>query len=1390
MPPATPHTSARPQPQPAKIVNRLLLKTAAGVAVVGALLFGGAVSPANAAGGTFAVASVTPLTPTVTSGNPASFVINYTCAGAGTCDVAKLSLIAERSNWSYPATNSAPRISVSSGDAYFVTTGAATNPVLTAQGSIPAGTSGQITVTLDTPFAAYIPNGAEWKVSASGSANGSTASPIVSGIVTTTATNGTLTLAKSAPATIVADEDVTYTIAPSYTRPTSAGRGSTGFESITITDPLPAGSTFVSADNGGTYDAATHTVTWVLRPNPGSTVLTAANVTVGATIRFPSTTFSGGQNVTNVATATGKVLPTTGQPAPQVIANASVTRAVAAATYAAGFVKNASTTAVEPGMERFFQLRATNQSNLPVNIRFIDAMPCQLNSVYTQRLVPQLCANPGYVVTHFVASAFGGAAVLPIDGATIAYVLASGATGTYTVPAGDSEVTLAEMGLSTADPISSFEFTYGATVLPAASLALNVFGYTALDFPVGTSDAKMTNCADAAIVKNSVQVAMASAPFCRTLNVAPVKNTPRYEIFQGMTANGGVITTNKPFPLSVTLTDHYGRSPIQPTLTSLLPAGVRVAPGAVPTVTSGNADASLVELTTTTDSATGRQRVTLSWPQATDPAAPLGTVTAPDTKNRTVRLSLQLVADGSVPAGTITTVFGVTDPSVPTFTTRDCDNVVQGDQCQHNLVIPVAASGNAAAEIELNGDLTASGFVGETDYSAAGGTVDWRILLENTGNIGIRDFVAYSMLPRVDDTLDFPAVGTPRGSTFTPVFQGITSLPLGVELQYSAAANPCRPEILSDNPGCVNDWSSVAPADITTVKAIRVNTAPGVTLPPQTRLATDLRLSVPAGTPRDAQANGSVTFIATPVNIGVALSPTESTVRSLIVPETGLEVTSLLNGVAAPAETDAVFAAPGSDMNATFVVRNTGSLRLTDIVVTNTALAAADITCPATELEPGEKMVCTATIPAPAIGSVHTSTVTVTAQPVGAGSAATAVGPVLTRAAEAWAVTEAPAPSMTLTKTVQQVSDSNGNGITDAGDDVDYEFVISNTGNIAQLDLRLIDEMLAQEDIAIRCEPALTALVLAPGETATCATETPYTVRSVDVQAGQLLVNHASVTASTELAGINVLPAYATASLLVEQANPSIVLEKRIGSISDQNANGKVNLGDGILYEFTVTNNGNVPLQAPLVNDELLDDAGIAVTCAESTQPGTLAPGEAITCRAAAEYLVTADDVVATKVVNSASAAAIDPSGANVASATDTVTVQVAKPTADDDDFVTADDGFADASGNDTSKADAASAAASASAANGTASASAANGTASASAANGDAASTASGDAANTANGNASSSTANGNPRTKPLAHTGTSMSVAELAGMIGLLAMLMLAALWLLSRKRGAATR
>lgn len=103
---------------------------------------------------------------------------------------------------------------------------------------------------------------------------------------------------------------------------------------------------------------------------------------------------------------------------------------------------------------------------------------------------------------------------------------------------------------------------------------------------------------------------------------------------------------------------------------------------------------------------------------------------------------------------------------------------------------------------------------------------------------------------------------------------------------------------------------------------------------------------------------------------------------------------------------------------------------------------------------------------------------------------------------------------------------------------------------------------------------------------------------------------------------------------------PAITLDKDYLVVDDVNGNGINDPGDVITWTFNVTNTGNVPVENVTVDDPLLQDLGIAVSC----DPAPIAPGESVLCRSE-EYTITDADAEAGEIRNVATATGEVPPG-------------------------------------------------------------------------------------------------------------------------------------------------
>jgi LPXTG-motif cell wall-anchored protein len=275
-----------------------------------------------------------------------------------------------------------------------------------------------------------------------------------------------------------------------------------------------------------------------------------------------------------------------------------------------------------------------------------------------------------------------------------------------------------------------------------------------------------------------------------------------------------------------------------------------------------------------------------------------------------------------------------------------------------------------------------------------------------------------------------------------------------------------------------------------------------------------------------------------------------------------------------------------------------------------------------------------------------------------------------------------PVASIVLVKSVTGVVDTTGDGLIGVGDTVSYAFSVTNTGNVTLAPVTVSDDMLGLTDAA--CVASL-----APRETLPCSTTGSYVITLADSQAGGVL-NTATATgvppaaaelepvtdtsdAGTTPSGPGTVstvttpgstetpnPTGVTTSVPNDSEDPTedptaltlatpvakIVLWKSISAVADTTGDGWLGAGDTITYTFTVKNTGNVPLAPVTVTDAMLGFTDAA--CVD-----TLAAGATGTCVTTASYVITAADVAAGGVANTAVTTGTPPAAYQLANVTD-----------------------------------------------------------------------------------------------------------------------------------------
>ncbi len=326
-----------------------------------------------------------------------------------------------------------------------------------------------------------------------------------------------------------------------------------------------------------------------------------------------------------------------------------------------------------------------------------------------------------------------------------------------------------------------------------------------------------------------------------------------------------------------------------------------------------------------------------------------------------------------------------------------------------------------------------------------------------------------------------------------------------------------------------------------------------------------------------------------------------------------------------------VFGDAGDVITYTFLVSNTGTVPLTNVVVRDAMLPS--LVCTLASLPVGASNVaCSAnnnsyviTAADEAAGKV-TNVATATAVPPGTITPPTATTPPVITPTPA-----TPVASFTLAKHAS-VADTNGNTVLgDAGDVITYTFDVSNTGTVELQNVRLRDSMLPN----LVCVVA--SLPVGARNVACVPSNNTYSITAADVAAGKVT----NIASASAIPPGSMTPPTASSPPVDTPTLPSpeagFTLAKH-ASVADTNGNTVLgDAGDVITYTFDVSNTGSVALSNVKVSDSKLPN--LVCTIAHLPVGATnvaCVPGNNT-------YVVSPADVAAGRVVNAAIATAVPP---------------------------------------------------------------------------------------------------------------------------------------------------
>ena len=650
------------------------------------------------------------------------------------------------------------------------------------------------------------------------------------------------------------------------------GLGFVGVQNIKVVDPLPAQAVFVSASDGGVYDAATHTVTWSYDKwfwqNPLESTIT---------VKYPEGAVTTSDTVTNKATITAEVM---NDPSTIVSKNSEITH---------GFsVRKPGGRITKAGNDWQYQTRGnlaqwrfggTNSGNTALHFRWEDTLPCTW-STQDAKAAGDSCDQPT-MVGPYRFTVFSKSGYEDNGGWTLEYWTNKGnhetvnytKTTGLTLPEGEW-ITRFTIDTDAAPQTNPQAWLHGTipTNFPNKEPADFTSHYNATlpperyyNYEASPDYVRFQNCASGTVTdKDSGNVVASDDNMCSWMRVRD--EFPSVQAYKVVRTNPVVVGKPATFFINGTAkTKADGGAPTPFTIVDLLPEGFDVddASAIVPEKRSTlkNPDGTPYDLSKVTveieKDFNGTGRTLIRW-NVPDPVEGslystfnvnvLATAAAGQNTNDAMAFMPGDGAKSTTEDKSLrNTNYCIGSRAVDTFDVNKNGSMTDYVcNAATNFNVATTPSMNIAKEVKgnKNADFVPAGEIAEIDPGADGA---YRFTISNAGNTPLTNVVAYDILPYKGDVGVGPAAGQARGSSWQPhlnstnwTFQSvkekpgrdpeITPVPASdITIQYSTVPNPCRGEVLSaggamnDAPvGCTQNAWGPAPADLTTITGFRL----------------------------------------------------------------------------------------------------------------------------------------------------------------------------------------------------------------------------------------------------------------------------------------------------------------------------------------------------------------------------------------------------------------------------------------------------------------------------------------------------------------------------------------------------------------------------------------
>ena len=653
------------------------------------------------------------------------------------------------------------------------------------------------------------------------------------------------------------------------------GVNATGFvqvQDIKVVDPLPAQAEFVSATNGGVYDAGTHTVTWSYDKwawqNPIESLVT---------VKYPEGSVTTADTVSNKATITAAVQndPTTILTKSSEITHGFAVRKPAGRVSKVG---NDYQYQVRKGLTQW-RLGAINTGNTTTHVHFDDTLPCTW-STQDAKAAGDSCDQPT-MVSPYRFNIFGKSGYEDKGGWTFEYWTNKGnhVVANYTET---TDITLPDGEWIT-------RFTIDSDVAPQTSASLWFQGTISSTLPkeepsdftshynpvappekyfnyVASPDyVRFQNCATGTLTDKETGAVLASSDdLCSWMRVRD--EFPSVGVVKVVRTNPVVVGKTASFGVNGSVrTAAQGGTPTPFTIADLLPEGFDIddasqvnLSGVSPLTNPDGSkyDLSKVQIEITKNyNGTGRTLLRMIVPDPVEGALYTSfntTVKSTAPAGQTVNQAMTYMPgdgakDVAVDKSLRNTNYCSSGRDKDTFDVNG-NGSTEDYLCSANANFNVATTPamNITKEVKGNkdADFVPAGEVAKIDPGSDGA---YRFTISNAGNTPLTKVVAYDILPHPGDVGVGPASSQARGSSWQPylnstnwTFQSIkeksgqdpvtTEVPASdITIQYTTVDNPCRGEVMSvggamnDGPaGCTPNAWGAAPADLKTVKGFRL----------------------------------------------------------------------------------------------------------------------------------------------------------------------------------------------------------------------------------------------------------------------------------------------------------------------------------------------------------------------------------------------------------------------------------------------------------------------------------------------------------------------------------------------------------------------------------------